>query len=167
MPGSSPGMTLKLLPTRARIRFRIQLSNSQASSPVLFERRRVRLHFIVPAMRGGRSAARRVQPDHALRHVASLCAETPRFAALHRGVSHLGAVLPGPDRGHPPALIPQAFARVRPVRVQPSKADPVVGSDGEPRRPECVVTSHVRRRRTCPIDGLSPDDAPHGQGAGL
>ena len=33
-----------------------------------------------------------------------------------------GAVLPGPDRGHPPALIPQAFARVRPVRVQPSKA---------------------------------------------
>ncbi len=35
-----------------------------------------------------------------------------------------GTVLPGPDRGHPPALIPQAFARVHPVRVQPSKADP-------------------------------------------
>ena len=37
---------------------------------------------------------------------------------------HLGTVLPGPDGAHSSALIPQAFARVHPDRVQPLKAAP-------------------------------------------
>jgi hypothetical protein len=72
-----------------------------------------------------------------------------RLSALHRGgFFRPGAVLPGPDGEHSLALIPQAFASVRPALVQPIEGQTlVVGSDGCPGRPGLVLARHERRRR--------------------
>src|SRR5690349_6046648 len=72
--------------------------------------------------RGRRSAERRVLVASAAgasrRERGSFAAGAPasgRRVAFRRSTAAilgLGTVLPGPDRGHAPALIPQAFARV-------------------------------------------------------
>ena len=83
-----------------------------------------------------------------------------RLSALHRGILGLGTVLPGPDGGHSAHLIPQAFARVRPVRVQPDKGQTlIVGSDGDPGPPGSRLTKPNPRARTPLRQTASPVDA--------
>jgi len=87
------------------------------------------------------------------------CRERGRLSALHSGFSVPGAVTSGRGRGPAGPPIRQAFARLRPRRVQPVKAAPrsrggrrplVVGADGGPRPPGSGVTSPARRRRIPP-----------------
>ena len=70
----------------------------------------------------GWSAARRFQPDHALRGVCVLDeGRAPRGAPSRRFQSS-GPCFRAPTGGVPPALIRAAFAALRPRRVQPLKA---------------------------------------------
>jgi len=62
-------------------------------------------------------------------------------------ISVPGAVASGRGRGPRGPPIRQAFARLRPRRVQPTEGQsPVVGTDGDPGPPECEVTSLARGR---------------------
>jgi hypothetical protein len=73
-----------------------------------------------------------------------------RLSALHRSFSVPGTVASGRRPGrllaHP---IRQAFARLRPHRVQPTEGQSlIVETDGDPRPPGSEVTSLARGRRT-------------------
>jgi hypothetical protein len=67
--------------------------------------------------------------EHRVAHQSSVlprpsCEERGRLSALHRGFSVPGAVLPGADGARLGPPIRQAFARLRPRRVQPLRAVP-------------------------------------------
>jgi hypothetical protein len=53
-------------------------------------------------------------------------------------------------------IIQAAFAALRPVRVQPLKADPCSRSDGDPRRPGVVAVANRRRRRRALLHSRDP-----------
>ena len=73
----------------------------------------------------------------------------------------------GRTGSHRLAPIPQAFARVRPARVQPTKGRPhLVGADGCPWRPGIVRARHGRGRRArSPRNGATGSRPFEGSGA--
>jgi hypothetical protein len=108
------------------------------------ERSAARRHLL-----SSRLAARRVSCETRARLAAHRCGD---FAPWDR--------TSGPGRGALPHLIPQAFARVRPVRVQPSKAAPRSWSGRLPKASR--TRGHEPRRASaasCPAFATSRDDA--------
>ena len=120
---------------------------ANAPPPLFFVRRGVRLQSFALTNVRERSAEQRPFSSHALRRGRP----DRRTRAARRSTAatlHPGAVLPGTDGGQSAHLIPQAFARVPPSRVQPERGQThVVGSDGYPRRPGPVRARHKRGRR--------------------
>ena len=90
-----------------------------------------------------RSAERRYEYIHAISARALNNAERVASRRTATAISHLGTVLPGPDKARGP-LIPAASATVRPHRVQPLKAAPRSWSG---RLPEASRTRGYEPRR--------------------
>ena len=75
-------------------------------------------------------------------------------------ISVPGAVLPGADRALGPPPDPASFRQPFHTASSHQRQSPVVETDGDPRPPECGVTSPARRRHASPTFSERVHNAP-------
>ena len=151
----------------------IQISNSQAPSPVFFAAPGPPSCQLgsprgsgAPGNAGclrGTPGGRRSRPTRLARRVASVDGGAPPGAPLRRFLAPGLCFRARKDRCSP-ALIRAPFAALHPRRVQPFKAVPLLGTVGDPRPPGAAVTSRDSRRcsrlRLQSVSGRRPSREP-------